>query len=156
MKFIVDSMLGSLAKWLRILGYDTLYFSDLDDDNLARLARSEQRVLLTRDQGLAHRKGLKALLIKSEKLEEQIGQVLRELNLTEQNPFSRCPVCNTPLQAVDKEQVRDRVPPYVFQTQERFSICPGCQRVYWRGSHWQKMNEKIPALLASRENTDDG
>ncbi|HDN80063.1 MAG TPA: hypothetical protein ENG33_06340, partial [Chloroflexi bacterium] len=116
MKFLADSMLGSLAKWLRILGYDTLYFPNMEDSELARLAMKEGRVLLTRDQELARRKGLKALLIKSEKLQEQITQVFRELNLEKKNPFSRCPVCNTPLQPVDKEAVRGRVPAYVFET----------------------------------------
>jgi len=146
MKFLADSMLGSLAKWLRILGYDTLYFPDMEDRELARLAMAQGRILLTRDQELARRKGFKSILIKSEKLQEQITQVLQELNLRENNPFSRCPVCNTPLQPVGKEQVRDRVPPYVFETQEKFSICPGCQRVYWRGTHWQRMNEMINQL----------
>lgn len=146
MKFVADSMLGSLAKWLRILGYDTLYFSHIEDWELARLAMAEGRILLTRDQELARRKGFKSILIRSDKLQEQIAQVLQELDLKENNPFSRCPVCNTPLQPVDKEQIRDMVPPYVFQTQDRFSICPGCNRVYWRGTHWQRMNEIINHL----------
>ncbi len=147
MKFIADSMLGSLAKWLRILGYDTLYFPNLDDDELAYRAIAEDRVLLTRDQELARRRGVRALLIESASLEEQILQVFRELKLETRNCFSRCPVCNEPLTPVDKESIRDRVPPYVFQTHEQFSLCPGCQRVYWRGSHWQKMKEMLDSLF---------
>ena len=102
MKFIVDGMLGRLAKWLRILGYDTAYFPHLDDNQLVRLARAEGRLLLTRDRGLAHRRGLQRLLIESDHLEEQLGQVLAELTLTGGQPFSRCPVCNTLLQKVEK------------------------------------------------------
>lgn len=153
MKFIADSMLGSLAKWLRILGYDTLYFPNLDDDELAYRAMAEDRVLLTRDQELARRRGIKALLIKSASLEEQILQVFKELKLETNNCFSRCPVCNEPLKSVEKGSVREKVPLYVFQTYEQFSLCPGCHRVYWRGSHWQRMKELLDRLL---ENQNSG
>jgi len=102
MKFIVDGMLGRLAKWLRILGYDTAYFPHLDDNQLVRLARAEGRLLLTRDRGLARRRGLRCLLIENDHLEEQLGQILAELALTAEHPFSRCPLCNTPLQKVEK------------------------------------------------------
>jgi uncharacterized protein with PIN domain len=143
MKLLLDGMLGRLAKWLRILGYDTAYFPDLDDNQLVRLARAEGRILLTCDRELTRRRGLTCLLVESEKLEEQIQQALSELHLETEQPFSRCPVCNTPLQEVEKPSVKERVPPYVFQTQEHFSLCPKCNRIYWQGTHWAKMNEVI-------------
>ncbi|MCS7286015.1 MAG: Mut7-C RNAse domain-containing protein [Anaerolineae bacterium] len=149
MKFIADSMLGSLAKWLRILGYDTLYFPHLDDDELAYRAMAEERVLLTRDQELARRRGVRALLIKSSSLEEQLLQVFKELGLETRNSFSRCPICNEPLNPVNKESVREKVPLYVFQTHEHFSACPTCHRIYWRGSHWQRMKECLDKLTRS-------
>lgn len=155
-------MLGTLAKWLRILGFDTIYDADLDDNQLVRLARAESRVLLTRDRELAHRRGVRALQIASEDLDDQVRQVLAELELVVDRTFSRCPICNEMLQALDRETARERVPPYVAQTRETFKSCPECQRVYWRGSHWQRMNEHLaqfrprnarPAVAASDTNS---
>ena len=146
MKFIVDGMLGRLAKWLRILGYDTTYSPHLDDDQLVRLARAEGRLLLTRDRALARRRGLQCLLIESDHLEEQLGQTLAELALTEEYSFSRCPVCNTPLQKAEKTDLEGRVPPHIFRTHKDFSLCPKCDKIYWPGTHWARMQEKLAAF----------
>jgi len=146
LRFLADSMLGTLAKWLRILGYDTAYDAQLDDNQLVRLARAEGRILLTRDTGLRKRKGLRCLFIESEMLEEQLAQVLRTFSLHVDNPFSRCPVCNTALEDVPKYEAWGQVPPFVFQTQKRFSLCPECNRFYWRGTHWQRMLERMERL----------
>jgi hypothetical protein len=146
MTFIADAMLGTLAKWLRILGYDTLFDPDLDDYQLIRLARAEGRVLLTRDRELARRRGLQVLLVTSEDLEDQINQVLAEWNLKPDHTFSRCPVCNGPLAEIDRETARSRVPAYVAQTQETFRSCLKCGRIYWRGSHWYKMHDQLQRL----------
>jgi uncharacterized protein with PIN domain len=143
MKFIVDGMLGRLAKWLRILGYDTAFSPNLDDDQLVRLARAEGRLLLTRDRSLARRRGLQCLLIESHHLEEQLDQILAELALTGEHPFSRCPVCNTPLQKVEKPELEGRVPPHIFRTHKDFSLCPNCDKIYWPGTHWARMREKL-------------
>jgi uncharacterized protein with PIN domain len=139
-------MLGTLAKWLRILGYDTLFDASLNDHQLVRLARAENRVLLTRDRELARRRGLHALLVAGEHLDDQVRQVLAELNLAPDRAFSRCPVCNQPLEAIDRETAQARVPVYVVQTHDSFSCCPACQRVYWRGTHWQQMDEHLKNL----------
>ncbi len=146
MKFIADTMLGRLAKWLRLLGYDTLYLPHADDPALARLARAQDRVLLTRDVELTRRRGFKHLLIESEKVEEQVAQVLRAFKLSAREAFSRCVECNQRLEAVSKESVRGIVPPYVFSTQERFRRCAQCGRVYWRGTHWARMVAQIEDL----------
>jgi uncharacterized protein with PIN domain len=143
MKFIVDGMLGRLAKWLRILGYDTAFSPNLDDNQLVRLARAEGRLLLTRDRGLARRRGVQCLLIESHHLEEQLDQILAELPLTGEHPFSRCPVCNTPLQKVEKPELEGRVPPHIFRTHKDFSLCPNCDKIYWPGTHWARMREKL-------------
>jgi len=143
MKFIVDGMLGRLAKWLRILGYDTAFSPNLDDDQLVRLARAEGRLLLTRDRDLARRRGLQCLLVESHHLEEQLDQILAELALTGEQPFSRCPVCNTPLRKVEKPEVEGRVPPHIFRTHKDFSLCPNCDKIYWPGTHWARMREKL-------------
>lgn len=146
LRFLADSMLGTLAKWLRVLGYDTAYQAQLDDNQLVRLARSEGRILLTRDTGFLKRKGLRFLLIESEVLEEQLEQVLQAFGLHVDNPFSRCPVCNTVLEDVPKYEAWGQVPPFVFHTQERFRLCPECNRFYWRGTHWQRMFDRMERL----------
>lgn len=146
MRFLADSMLGTLAKWLRILGYDTAYDVDLDDNALVRLARAEGRILLSRDTALVQRKGLQCLFITSEVLQEQLAQVRQTFDLRVDSPFSRCPVCNSPLENVPKHEAWGQVPPFVFQTQERFSLCPACNRFYWRGTHWQKMLAQVQKL----------
>ena len=141
-------MLGTLAKWLRILGYDTVYDPRLDDHGLVRLARAEDRILLTRDRPLAGRRGLRALLIKSEDLDEQLRQVLAELELEPGRAFSRCPACNGLLEAIGQDEARARVPAYVAGTHTNFKHCSSCSRVYWQGSHWQQMEEHLSRLRA--------
>jgi uncharacterized protein len=139
-------MLGTLAKWLRILGYDTLFDPALDDHQLVRLALAQDRVLLTRDRSLAQRRGVRTLLIESEQLDEQIRQVLTDLQEEPDRAFSRCPVCNERLESIDREVARSQVPAYVARTHKSFKQCPGCGRVYWRGSHWQQMDEHLERL----------
>lgn len=156
MKLLLDGMLGRLAKWLRLLGYDTVYFPDLDDNELVRLARAEGRILLTRDRELTHRRGLNCLLVENDELEEQLQQVISDLHLDIEQPFSRCPVCNTPLQEVEKPSVKDRVPPYIFRTKEHFSLCPECDQIYWRGTHWAKMREKIARIRRDYLTKEEG
>ena len=151
MRFVADAMLGTLAKWLRILGYDTLFDPELDDHQLVRLARAEDRMLLTRDRELARRRGVRVLLIVSEHLEEQVVQALTDLELEPDAAFSRCPVCNVPLEPVNLDTVRARVPAYVAQTHKNFKLCSGCQRVYWRGTHWQQMDEQVAQFRMEAE-----
>jgi uncharacterized protein with PIN domain len=139
-------MLGTLAKWLRILGYDTCYDTALDDHGLVRLARAEDRVLLTRDRELARRRGVRVLLVESEDLDSQVDQVLSRFRLEPDRSFSRCPICNELLQPIDREAVLPRVPAYVARTHKTFRLCPACQRVYWRGTHWQRMDERLNEL----------
>jgi uncharacterized protein with PIN domain len=145
-KFLADNMLGRLATWLRLLGYDTSYLPSADDHALARIARAEERILLTRDVELTRRRGVRYVLIESERVEEQLRQVQNSLNLSARRAFSRCAECNVALSPVGKEFVRDAVPPYVWQTQEHFLHCPICKRVYWRGTHWAHMLAQIEDL----------
>ena len=142
-RFVVDGMLGSLARWLRILGYDTDYANQRDDNELVRIARAENRVLLTRDRELAARRGVQALLVESQSLDEQLAQVRQAFPLADGKVSARCPVCNTPLVQASREEVADRVPAYVLRHHRHFQRCPGCRRVYWRGSHWQKMQARL-------------
>ena len=143
LKLLADGMLGKLAKWLRLLGYDTVYDNVADDHELARRARAEGRVLLTRDHELAGRRGLRTLLIQSEILKEQMQEVQDAFGPPPHPPLSRCAVCNAALENVSPDVVADRVPPYVLRTQTEFHHCPGCGRVYWPGSHVQMMQEQL-------------
>ncbi len=138
-------MLGRLASWLRLLGYDTVY-SDAGDHELARQARAQDRVLLTRDTQLSKRRGIDTLLIRSDTLEDQLRQVIDEFGLSQSKVFSRCPTCNAPLRQVSKSAVKDRVPPYVFENHESFQACPECEKVYWRGSHWRRIRHRLDTL----------
>ena len=149
MKFVVDQMLGTLAKWLRVMGYDAVYDTRLDDPDLVRLARAENRVLLTRDTGIARRKGVPVLLIASDYPEEQLAQVIHDCGLrpgSEPNP--RCLRCNAALQSVSRESIYGQVPAYVWHTHQDFRRCPACGRLYWRGTHWQNMRARIARLIA--------
>ena len=139
-------MLGTLAKWLRILGYDTLYDPALEDHQLVRLARAENRVLLTRDRALALRRGVRILRVEAEDLDDQIHQVLSDLELVPDRSFSRCPVCNEALRTLDRAAAGARVPTYVAQTHRTFRCCPACKRIYWRGTHWQRMDKRLAEL----------
>lgn len=142
-KLLVDGMLGRLAKWLRILGYDTAYDPQLDDNELVRRARAEGRRLLTRDHELAGRPGVHSLLIEGEQLATQMAQVRSQLGPADGDAFSRCPVCNASLVATSTQQVRNRVPPFVLRSHSRFHRCPSCDRIYWPGSHWRRMREQL-------------
>jgi uncharacterized protein with PIN domain len=154
LRLLVDGMLGRLAKWLRLLGYDTAYDNDATDPELARRARAEGRVLLTRDHELSARRGLRTLLIRSEILEGQVCEVRDALGPPPDPPLSRCAVCNSALEPVSPADVADRVPPYVLRTQTEFHRCPGCGRVYWPGTHLQEMHRLMDAFGARPSETE--
>ena len=153
MKFIVDHNVGKLAKWLRMIGFDTQTFDGSDDSQMVAAAIAEDRVILTRDTQIMKRRlvttgRLQAVLIESEDPEEQIRQVVDTLNLDCQfDPFSLCLECNQPLVERSKQEVEDLVPPYIFQTQDEYMECPACHRIYWKGTHWQAMTRKLEKLI---------
>jgi uncharacterized protein with PIN domain len=136
-----------------MMGYDTLSFNSSNDSHLIAIALAEDRVILTRDTQIMRRRvvisgRLKAVFIESDEPERQIQQVIDTLSLNCQfEPFSICLECNQPLVERSKQQVKDRVPPYVFRTQEQYMECPSCHRIYWRGTHWQAMTEKLKHLV---------
>jgi uncharacterized protein with PIN domain len=143
-KFIADVMVGKLARWLRVLGIDVSYSNAYEDDEIVRIANTEGRIVLTRDTGLAARRSpVRFVLIQSDDYTEQIDQVVREVGITEFKLFTRCLECNVVLISVDKETVFDRVPPFVYLTQERFALCPSCNRVFWHGTHADQMLKRI-------------
>jgi len=141
-RFIADQNVGKLARWLRMLGFDAVFFKGQDDSEMVRLALDKSKGILTRDTHIMERKlvtsgRLKALLIVSDQPEEQICQVIKSLGLKNSfRPFTLCIEDNHALEKRSEEDVKDRVPPYVFNTQQEFVECPHCHRVYWRGTHW--------------------
>jgi uncharacterized protein with PIN domain len=151
MKFICDDNLGKLTKWLRTLGYDTLFFDPIEDGELVSKALRENRVVLSRDANLSRFKlklGERLLLIQSEKPLEQVKQVVEHFKLkidkdlsagSKVGLFSRCLICNQVLEKVEKEKIKDRLYPYVYQTQDNFMRCPVCDRIFWSATHVQKM-----------------
>lgn len=148
LKFAADAMLGKLAKWLRLLGYDVFYSPEVDDDTLVEIALREGRILLTRDTHLLRRRQLPPyLLILSDNWEEQLVQAVLKFNLNmDSHRMTRCVECNVPLETVSKDEVRYDVPRYVYRTHEHFARCPQCGKVYWAGSHYQRANDTIERL----------
>lgn len=138
-------MLGSLARWLRFMGYDTAYPEPSPDRALIERVRLEDRILLTRDKELAGRVS-GAVQIRSDELEEQIREVAKVLPLRLIDPLSRCSLCNEVLVPASLEEVRDLVPDGVRSRHQVFWRCPSCRRVYWQGSHWDKMIARLHDL----------
>jgi len=142
-------MLGKLAKWLKILGFDARYSPRADDDDLLALARREGRTLLTRDRALLQRaKGISSLMIAGVSWEDQVGQVLAHFKLCESvRPYTRCLECNVELMPLAKDQAVNLVPPFVLERAETFSLCSSCGRVFWPGTHFEAMAAKLSELL---------
>ena len=143
MRFLVDSHLGKVAKLLRFLGFDAEIMVG-DYYELAARALREGRVLLTRREEARKKNLVKALVFKEREPELIVKRVIEALKLEgEVKPFSRCPVCNVPLEEVSKEEVKGLVPPFVYQTHDQFSRCPRCGRVYWEGSHVEDIKRRL-------------
>ena len=151
-KFIADNNVGKLARWLRLMGYDTLMFRQKDDSQLINTALNEDRVILTKDIQFMKRRlvangTLKVILIKQDTPEVQIQEVAKALNLDYHFAnFSLCLECNRALLPRSKEEVQDLVPPRVFEIQPQYMECPTCHRIYWQGTHWQAMVKKLQDL----------
>jgi uncharacterized protein with PIN domain len=151
MRFICDDNLGKLTKWLRTLGYDTLFFDPIEDGELVAKALKDDRVVLSRDTQLSRFKfklGENLLRIESDKPLEQLKQVLDHFKLKSDKKltFSRCSVCNELLEKVEKEKIKNRLYPYVRKTQDNFVHCPKCDRIYWSATHVEKMMKTLAEL----------
>ena len=162
LKFIVDQNVGKMAKWLRMAGFDAGLFPGADDAAMIAAALAGNRILLTRDRRIMKRGmiaggRIRAILIESDRFKEQVQQLIETLKLDRDcfRPFSICLVCNRRLEEKDKEAIKDRLPPYVYLTRDRFAECPACGRLYWQGTHWQAMNREIDAIPGV-ENCDQG
>lgn len=143
-RFIADAMLGKLARWLRLLGYDTLY-SQESDNLIAQRARSEERIVLTRDRGLAARRGFNVILLTATSLELQVAQVHANVAIPPLTP--RCVACNGTLSPISLELARPHIPPYIAATHSDFHQCQQCAKIFWRGTHWEGICRRIAAAF---------
>lgn len=156
-RFVADVHLGKLARLLRMTGFDTSWANDFSDEMIVRAARAEKRIILSRDRGLLKRRLVThGCLVRSLAPREQLAEVIRRFDLAGQlRMFSRCMSCNTPLARVSRLSVLDALPAAVAETCTEFSRCPGCGKVFWRGSHWESM-KKLAAELLGRQDHDEG
>jgi len=150
MKILCDQMLGTLAKWLRIMGFDTFYANaEMSDEDLLNIAKGENRTIFTRDKELIIRgkkKNLNVIAIETTDLDLQLDQVLKHVNINENSVLSRCTLCNTILDTVEKNKVQGKVPSKVFENNEKFWFCSKCNKFYWMGSHYNEMINKIDKI----------
>jgi uncharacterized protein with PIN domain len=148
-RFVADSHLGGLARLLRMMGFDTLYENGFVDEEIERIGAQQGRIVLSRDRELLKRRSIThGCYVHALRPQQQLQEIFEWLQLGRSaRPFTRCLSCNAALHAVPKEQVAHRLPPRVRELHHRFSICEGCGRIFWEGSHWQRMRALADAVL---------
>jgi len=148
-RFIADAHLGALAKYLRILGFDTLYRNSFDDREVASIAAAQRRIVLSRDKGLLmHRSITHGCYVRARKPLEQVEEILARLDLYRSiAPLTRCLLCNAPLDAISKEEVSERVPANTMHYYDDFRTCRECDRIYWAGSHFRHLQGMLDNAL---------
>jgi len=161
-KFVIDTNVGRLARWLRMMGYDALLFHELDDGLMVKLALAQGRTIVTKDTEFMKRRSItshkvRAVLVSGDDPELQMLKVIAELQLdTRFNPFTRCLECNAPLQARDRDGIKEEVPPRVYEKQYQYMECPVCRRLYWQGTHWENMCRKLQEFESRRPQFAEG
>ena len=150
MKLLCDQMLGTLAKWLRIYGIDTYYASgDIKDSDLLKISKKEGRILITRDRQLiidARRENITYIEIEKTDIDKQIRKVLDKVGFDINMILSRCILCNSKVEEIKKVSVKEKVPERIYKNNEKFWFCKKCNKVYWKGTHYENMFEKINSL----------
>lgn len=151
-RFVLDIHLGKLATSLRLLGFDTLYRNDYEDEELANISYSQTRILLTRDRGLLMRSLVTyGYYVRNTNPQQQILEVLRRFDLFELvSPFQRCLRCNGLLEPVNKQAVIEQVPETVRSQIDEFNRCQECGQIYWKGSHYERLQQFIDGVIDSR------
>jgi len=146
-------MLGTLAKWLRLFGFDTFYAnSEMEDEELLQVAKKEDRVIITRDKQLIARgkkEKLPVIEMNTTGLDEQLTLVLKNVDIDQKAILSRCSVCNTILNEIKKSEVKNKVPGKIFENNEKFWFCSKCDKIYWMGSHYERILNTIEKIKNS-------
>ncbi len=152
-KFVLDNHLGKLAGYLRLLGFDTRYENDYQDPRLAEISQEEDRILLTRDRGLLKRKVVThGYCVREDNPQDQIIEILRRFDLAQlARPYSRCARCNGFLQPAEKEAVLHHLKPLTKKYYDEFMQCENCGQVYWRGSHFEDLNEFLNRVVSEAD-----
>ena len=155
MKYLCDQMLGTLAKWMRIYGLDTFYaISEMDDSELIEICKNEKRALITKDKDLiirARRENIKTIEIKSIDINDQIRTIISDIEIDSKRFLSRCILCNSEVLEIKKIEVKDKVPERIYKNNKKFWHCKNCNKIYWKGSHFENMIEKINQIEKSTE-----
>jgi len=151
--FILDVHLGKLAKMLRMLGCDTVYENDYDDSEIIRRSLKEHRIIITRDRILLHAKVvIYGYCVRSTDPEEQIYEMLNRFEIYPHiQPFYRCMVCNCKVRSVEKTEILDRLEPKTILYYDEFYTCDGCKRIYWKGSHYSKLKDRLEKVSQLQE-----
>ena len=148
LRFICDIHLGKLARWLRLLGFDTVYGNNLEDREIVRVAKAEHRIVLTRDGDLLAEKSVSTYRPASIFPDEQLRELLAAFNLRGRSrPFSRCMNCNGEIMPVEKTSVTASVPVGIMLNMEQFGRCQACAKIYWPGSHYRRMQAWMDEML---------
>ena len=147
-RFVVDVHLGKLARKLRLFGFDTLYRNDFSDGEIIRLSQKDKRIILTRDRGILMNGSVThGYWIRSFRVDKQLSEVLKRFHLiTQIRAFHRCTVCNGRVHSIDKERIKEQLPPRTVKYYDEFFRCGTCKRIYWKGSHYRKMEDYIQRI----------
>ena len=148
-KFVLDVHLGKLARYMRMVGLDTVYKNNFTDNELVEISLAEKRTILTKDRGILKRNAIThGYWIRNEAPEKQLKEVVERFDLKNKlKEFSRCLECNSTLTEIEKEKIINRLPPKVKDRQNNFFYCRECDKVYWKGSHYEKMKKMIDELV---------
>ena len=141
-RFLLDGMLGSLASWLRICGYDSIYHIDMNDEDLLLEAKKENRILLTRDKQLFERSkkyDVTSYYVQGKNPVERLGYLCKNIGISLVPQSSRCSQCNSQIKLIDKEEIIDQIPVKSYKHYDKFWICISCGKIFWKGSHWDKI-----------------
>lgn len=147
-KFISDVHLGRLTRYLRMMGFDVFYRNDMDDEEIVKISLGEKRAILTKDRGILKRtEVIHGYWVRSTKVEEQTKEVIKRFDLKKEiKEFTRCIECNDILISVEKKEIIDELPAKVAKLQNEFYECPSCEKIYWKGTHYQRMLSLIQSL----------
>lgn len=148
-KFIFTKEIGRLCRWFRILGFDAVYFNEENKGTLIIRSLRENRIVVTRRRKPID--NLKVVIVENNEIKKQVKEVIEKLNLKieKKKMFTRCIICNEPLFPIEKREIKELVPQYVYQTQNLFHKCNICKRVYWQGTHWGNMQRYLESIGVS-------